>query len=196
MKVILILVTALALASLPWLHAADSQSVIANQAPKAEVVKSVRLILPAQPGLVVEHIGQVLARQIQQRCEAKVVRDGEAPLTVELAVGPGIGAEGYRIEDCPGGGVRIVGNDAGGVLYAAGKFLRTSRYDQGGFTPGAWRGTSVPQKPQRGIYFATHSPRPGNPGAGGNFTCGRCSTRNLRPLAASPMPVATRPSPN
>ncbi len=69
---------------------------------------------------------------------------------------PGIGREGFRIEDRPGGGVRIAGNDERGVLYGVGKFLRTSRYDRGGFTPGAWRGTSVPQRPVRGIYFATH----------------------------------------
>ncbi len=37
-----------------------------------------------------------------------------------------------------------------------GKFLRTSRYDQDGFVPGLWRGTSVPEKPVRGIYLATH----------------------------------------
>jgi hypothetical protein len=126
----------------------------AENQPRA--VKSVRLILPEQPGPVVEHIGQVVARQIEQRCEAKVVKDGEAQLTVELAVAPGIDSEGYRIEDRPGGGVRIVGNDERGVLYGVGKFLRSSRYDQGGFTPGVWRGTSVPQKPVRGIYFATH----------------------------------------
>ena len=138
------------------LLAVDVQSVTANPALKAEAVKSVRLILPAQPGPVVENIGQIVARQIQQRCEAKVVKEGEAPPTVELSVAPGIGAEGYRIEDRQGGGVRIVGNDARGLLYGAGKFLRTSRYDQNGFTPSAWRGTSVPTKTARGIYFATH----------------------------------------
>ena len=138
------------------LLAANGQSEVANQEPKTEGVKSVRLILPARPGPVLEQIGQVVARQIQQRCEAKVVRDGKAPLTMELAVAPGIGLEGYRIEDRPGGGVRIVGNDERGVLYGAGKFLRRSRYDQGGFTLGAWRGTSVPTRQARGIYFATH----------------------------------------
>jgi hypothetical protein len=84
------------------------------------------------------------------------VTEGESALTVELAVAPGIGTEGFRIENRTGGGVRIVGNDERGVLYGVGRFLRTSRYDQGGFIPGAWRGTSVPQKPYRGIYFATH----------------------------------------
>ena len=53
------------------------------------------------------------------------------------------------------GGVRIVGNDERGVLYGVGKFLRNSRYERG-FAPGAWRGVSVPEKPLRGIYFATH----------------------------------------
>jgi hypothetical protein len=119
-------------------------------------VKSVRLILPSRPGPVVENTGKVFTRQVQQRCEAKVVTGGRAPLTVELAVERGIGAEGYRIEDRQGGGVRIAGNDERGLLYGVGKFLRTSRYDQGGFTAGTWRGTSVPQKPIRGIYFATH----------------------------------------
>jgi len=123
---------------------------------QSAAVKSVRLILPSRPGPVVENTGKVFTRQVQQRCEAKVVTGGKAPLTVELAVEKGIGAEGYRIEDRQGGGVRIAGNDERGLLYGVGKFLHTSRYDQGGFTAGTWRGTSVPQEPIRGIYFATH----------------------------------------
>ena len=76
----------------------------------AEGVKSVRLALPKEASPVVKSIGQVMVRQIQQRCEAKVVTSGTAPLTVELAVEKGIGAEGFRIEDSKVG-VRIVGND-------------------------------------------------------------------------------------
>ena len=121
----------------------------------AEGVKSVRLALPKESSPVVKSIGQVMVRQIQQRCEAKVVTSGTAPLTVELAVEKGIGSEGFRIEDSKVG-VRIVGNDERGLIAGAGKFLRTSRYDKGGFTSGSWRGTSVPQKSRRGIYFATH----------------------------------------
>ena len=83
------------------------------------------------------------------------MRDGSASFTLELAVEPGIGKEGFRITDGQHGGVRIVGNDERGVLYGVGKFLRNSRYERG-FAPGAWRGVSVPEKPLRGIYFATH----------------------------------------
>ena len=109
----------------------------------------------AQARALVENIGRVFARQVQQRCDAKVNTSDKASFTVELAIKAGLGAEGFRIEDQPHG-VKIIGNDERGLLYGVGKFLRTSRYDQGGFTPGTWRGMSVPQKPIRGIYFATH----------------------------------------
>ena len=83
---------------------------------------------------------------------------------MELAVEPGIGPEGFQIIDgrpsatAAGGkdALCIVGNDERGLLYGVGKFLRTSRYDRGGLSPGIWRGASVPEKPVRGIYFATH----------------------------------------
>jgi hypothetical protein len=122
----------------------------------AQATKSVLLVLPSGPGPEVGNVGGVFARRVQQRCAARVVSAGDAPLVVELTLSPGIGAEGFRIEDRPGGGVRIIGNDGRGLLYGAGKFLRTSRYDQGGFTPGAWRGASAPVCPVRGVYFATH----------------------------------------
>jgi hypothetical protein len=118
--------------------------------------KSVWLSYSSEPGPIVESIGKVFSSQVQQRCDAKVVTEGEVPLTVELAVAPGIGVEGYRLEDRSGGGVRIVGNDERGLLYGVGKFLRSSRYDQGEFTPGSWRGTSKPKCPVRAAYLATH----------------------------------------
>ncbi|MCX6924759.1 MAG: hypothetical protein NT154_16325 [Verrucomicrobia bacterium] len=118
--------------------------------------KVVRLQLPPQAGPVVTQLARVFARQVADRSDGRVVKAGDAPLVVELATATDIGPEGYRIEDRPSGGVRVMGRDDRGLVAGVGKFLRTSRYDQGGFTPGTWRGTSVPQKPARGIYFATH----------------------------------------
>ncbi|MBN2377752.1 MAG: hypothetical protein JXD22_15250 [Sedimentisphaerales bacterium] len=80
----------------------------------------------------------------------------DAPLTVEMAIEPGIGKEGFTIVEYEPNVIRIIGNDQRGILYGIGKFLRTSRYDRDGFTPSTWRGTSVPEKTVRGIYFATH----------------------------------------
>jgi len=114
------------------------------------------LVLPPQPGAVVDHVARVFARQVQQRCAAKVVMSGAAPLTVELAIESKLGAEGYKIADGAAGIVRITGHDDRGLVYGVGKFLRTSRYDQDGFTAGTWRGTSTPVCPVRGIYFGTH----------------------------------------
>lgn len=119
-------------------------------------VKSVRLILPKDASPVMQNSGKILTQQVEQRCETKVQNSGDAAYVVEFALAEGVGVEGFRIEDRQGGGVRIVGNDERGVLFGIGKFLRTSRYDQGGFTPGTWRGTSVPKCPARMAYLATH----------------------------------------
>jgi hypothetical protein len=122
----------------------------------AEAVNTMRLNLPENASPVVKNIGQVMARQIQQRSDAKIQTTGEAKLMIEMVIEQGIGKEGFRIEDRKGGGVRIVGNDERGLVAGTGKFLRTSRYDRGGFTPGTWRGISAPARQARGIYFATH----------------------------------------
>jgi hypothetical protein len=121
-----------------------------------EAVKSLRLILPPQPSLVVQNIERVFVRQIESRSDAKVVEEGEAPLTVELTIKPGIGAEGFQIADGDNGVIRVTGNDARGLLYGVGKFLHTSSYGKEGLVPSSWRGVSVPKMPVRGIYFASH----------------------------------------
>ncbi|HAK94646.1 MAG TPA: hypothetical protein DCM87_06495, partial [Planctomycetes bacterium] len=61
---------------------------------RGDAVQTLRLILPPQPDPIVEHIARVLVRQIRDRCDAWVV-GGEAPLSVELALDPGIGPEGF-----------------------------------------------------------------------------------------------------
>ena len=40
---------------------------------QGEPVKSIRLVLPPQPGPIVENIGRVFVRQIESRSDAKVV---------------------------------------------------------------------------------------------------------------------------
>ena len=123
-----------------------------NLAPR----ETIHLILPPKPGAATENVARVFARQVSQRCDAEVIRTGHAPLRVILAIDPGVGPEGFNIIDDGNGGVRIVGNDERGLLYGVGKFLRSSRFDQGGFTPGSWRGTSVPQCSFRAINAETH----------------------------------------
>ncbi|MCX5658295.1 MAG: hypothetical protein NTW19_01065, partial [Planctomycetota bacterium] len=107
---------------------------------------------------LVDKAVQLLRTRIAERCGDGVIMPGNSAARVTLALVPGIGIEGFRIESDASspGGVRIVGNDGRGLIYGVGKFLRTSRLEPGRFVPSDWRGASVPKRPVRGIYFATH----------------------------------------
>lgn len=122
----------------------------------AAPVDAVRVILPPQATSSIQNTARILERQVTQRCGARVTRSGESTSTLELSIEPGLGAEGFRIVDGPSGTIRVIGHDERGLLYGVGKLLRSSRFDQGGFTPGSWRGQSVPQGQFRAIYLASH----------------------------------------
>jgi len=119
-------------------------------------VASVRLHPPSGASPVLKNIADLLARRIGERCGARVITEGRVDLDLYLDIEPGIGSEGYAISNSPLGGIRIAGNDERGLLYGAGKFLRTSEFEGQGFVPSRWRGRSVPDCPARGIYFAVH----------------------------------------
>jgi hypothetical protein len=119
-------------------------------------VQSVKIILSPGAGSIAQRASGIMAREITERSGAKVFTEGKADFTVELAVVPGVGTEGFSIIDDGSGKIKITGNDENGLLYGVGKFLHASRYNQDGFTPGTWHGTDVPQGTMRGIYFATH----------------------------------------
>ncbi|MCX7002125.1 MAG: hypothetical protein NTV22_02485, partial [bacterium] len=111
----------------------------------------------AGSGAVVRRAAEILKREVRERCGARTLAPGaRAELKIELKVKAGVGTEGFRIEDAAPGVIRIAGNDPRGVVYGVGKLLRLARFDKGTFEPGAWRGTSVPEKPVRGMYFASH----------------------------------------
>lgn len=117
---------------------------------------AVRIVLPKQVSPALANAADILARQVSQRCGARVMTAGKAPLSVELAIQPDLPREGFRIESGGDGAIRILGGDGRGVLYGVGKFLRTSRFDRGGFSPSEWRGSSAPKCPVRAVYLATH----------------------------------------
>ena len=118
--------------------------------------QTIRVRLLAGRSESIDTVYDIFRRQVQDRCSAVVKLFGDSNLVVEFALDGDIGKEGFRIEDGAGGAIRIVGNNALGLLYGVGEFLRFARYSQGGFEPSSWRGTSVPDCPFRGAYFATH----------------------------------------
>jgi len=101
-------------------------------------------------------VAEILASRIQEHSGVRPSFEKGGACEVELKLQKGIGSEGFRIEDISRGKVRILGDDNRGLLYGVGKFLRNNTYHQGSFTLGSWSGTSVPEEPVRGIYFATH----------------------------------------
>jgi len=154
------LITLLSLLSIltPLAHA-EGESITGatdNKVTAVGSVKMVRVVLPDKANDQLKNIVSVFARQVQQRCGAKVITHGKAPLVVSIKIDSSIGKEGFRITEHHSGGIEVAGHNELGVLYGLGKLLRTSRYSEDGFVPGSWRGESVPQKPIRGIYFATH----------------------------------------
>lgn len=103
----------------------------------------------------VKRISEILQQRIHERCDINLTEvAGGGQLILDLK--PGIGAEGYQIEQ-RGDQLCITGNDERGLLYGVGRFLRTSRYTAGQFTPSDWRGRSVPDCHVRGMYFAFHN---------------------------------------
>lgn len=118
------------------------------------MVDSVQVVVEVRASPLAEKAAELLRGQIDVRCSHAICTEGKAKARIALSIEPGIGAEGFRIEDAGHRSVRIVGNDERGLIYGVGKFLRDSRFGDGAFGPGSWRGTSVPEKPMRGIYFA------------------------------------------
>jgi hypothetical protein len=116
-----------------------------------------RLVIALSPDAspVRQRAVRIVTRQIESRCPARV-GGADVEFTLRLVLDPQLPAESYRIGDREPGVVEISGSDDLGLLYGAGKFLRSSRYTEEGFVPGAWRGFSKPDKPLRGMYLATH----------------------------------------
>ena len=114
-----------------------------------------RISLRTERTPLIEKTLAIISRIVRERCDLPVeVVTERADILLDLQ--PGIGTEGFLIEDTPDG-LRVAGDDERGLLYGVGKLLHGSTYALGKFTPGSWRGVSVPQCSLRGMYFALHN---------------------------------------
>lgn len=97
---------------------------------------------------------ELLTRTVRERTGVRLAqREGRADLVLDIR--RGVGKEGFEISRS-GRSVTVVGNDEPGLLYGVGKLLRGSSYARSRFGATPWRGRSIPEKPIRGMYFATH----------------------------------------
>lgn len=102
---------------------------------------------------LVERCFAIFKDRVERRCNEKVVQVSRGE-QVRFRVDPGLRAEAFRIEDVRGV-IQVAGGSSRGLLYGVGKFLRTSRYENG-FMASGWRGVSEPRGSLRGMYFASH----------------------------------------
>ena len=116
----------------------------------------------------------IIKRVITSRCNASVElpaaaaaaaapRPSASTVVVELSIDASLGEERYsvRANASAPASVTITGGDVRGLLFGAGRFLRTSQYDgppAAPFTPSTWRGADAPRLPGsfRAAYFAVH----------------------------------------
>ncbi|MBI3921086.1 MAG: hypothetical protein HY318_06690, partial [Armatimonadetes bacterium] len=118
------------------------------------MIQTIGIVCSTRRTPLVDKAIEILRRALKERAGVELASEGPPQIVLDIA--PGIGVEGFRIQEGERDAICLVGNDERGLLYGIGKFLRTSIFDDGEFQPSSWRGTSVPEKPVRGIYFATH----------------------------------------
>jgi len=118
--------------------------------------KTIQIILPKNPTQLNRKAAEVLGKQIAARCNAQIVQDRSADLTIEFVRTKHGPPESFTISDGSRHHISISAADDAGIFYGVGKLLRSSRYDSTGFTAGSWRGASGPVGKMRGIYLATH----------------------------------------
>lgn len=105
---------------------------------------------------LVEKAVEIFSRVLRERSGLTVIEASRGDAALVLDVQPGIGTEGYRIDGQPEGPLTITGDSELGLLYGVGRVLHEAGYGDGHFTPGGWRGVSVPECAVRGMYFALH----------------------------------------
>ncbi|MBS3762592.1 MAG: hypothetical protein KGZ25_04710, partial [Planctomycetes bacterium] len=116
----------------------------------------VQIELRTEADPLVDKAVELLERHLAQRCNLRAERVQKEQAQLSLELRPELGSETFKIADENGGSVVVAGGDPKGLLYGTGKLMRTSLMRPRSFVPGEWRGESGPDRPVRGMYFATH----------------------------------------
>jgi hypothetical protein len=107
----------------------------------------------------VERIIEILRRHVAARSDVQVTRTNidatSDDIRLTLEIDPQLGGESFRISPLENE-IHLIGGDFPGVLYGVGKFLRSCRFTSESIIPNSQKIESHPEKPLRGMYFATH----------------------------------------
>ncbi len=92
-----------------------------------------------------------------ERTGIEVSDNEKDALVIKIDVLPkSIPDESFRIRYPQDNEISLSASDENGILYGIGKLLHSAVLNENGFCPGTWEGVSIPKKPFRTIYFATH----------------------------------------
>lgn len=128
-----------------------------NNLFKGSTYQNIRLITSESPGELTTKAVSIFNRILTERTGIDFSKNGSNVLTVKLKIVPqSIPSEAFRIEYPGEHTISITASDGNGILFGVGKLLHSSIVTDSGFTHGTWQGLSVPEKPFRDIYFATH----------------------------------------
>ena len=121
----------------------------------AEAYKHMGISMPENASPLLKNMVLAFTSRIAKQSECKV-STGDAPFVVRLTLKSEMEDEAFSIEDIESDIIEISAKNDIGLMYGMGKMLHTSKFENGAFIPGTWRGYSSPVCKVRGIYMACH----------------------------------------
>ena len=121
------------------------------------IFNSISFITTESPGVLAVKATTIFLRILNERTGQDFNGNNGNHLTIRLRIlTQTMPPEAFRIEKPEENSIILSASDSNGILYGLGKLLHSSVITEKGFAPGNWLGLSVPEKPIRNIYFATH----------------------------------------
>ena len=122
-----------------------------------KIFNSISFIADESPGQLTVKATKIFLRILTERTGLDFSGNGDSQLTIRLRiVSQSMPAEAFRIEKPKENFIILSASDSNGIVYGLGKLLHSSVITEKGFATGNCQGLSVPEKPIRNIYFATH----------------------------------------
>ena len=125
--------------------------------PEPPIYRQIQFSTAKDAGTLTTKAIQIFYRMLSERTGLDFAANDKAVLIIEMKILCGsMPPEAFEITPLRKQVICITAHDENGLLYGLGKLLHTSHWSEEGFRPGSWSGRSVPDKPIRLIYFATH----------------------------------------
>lgn len=135
----------------------DRGDSITDHVTNAKSYQNIKFLTFENTNEILRNAVRIFNRELTARTGIDFSTGKGNQLTIELQTVPqSMPSEAFRLENLAEDVIAIKAADEKGLLFGLGKLLHASSLTETGFTPATWQGLSVPEKPFRMIYFATH----------------------------------------